>query len=81
MFLLAIPVILLFVAGGAVVAMGHAIPGVALLVLGGVALLLHMAIGAALHTILLAALYQYAHDDRVPAGFDRHTMLGAFRHS
>jgi hypothetical protein len=81
MFLLAIPVILLFVAGGAMVATGHTIPGVAFLVLGGVALLLHMAVGAALHTILLAALYQYAHDDRVPQGFDRHAMLGAFRHS
>jgi hypothetical protein len=81
MLLLAIPVILLFVAGGAMLAAGHAIPGVAFLVLGGVALLLHMAIGAALHTILLAALYQYAHDDRIPQGFDRHALLGAFRHS
>ena len=56
MFLLAIPVILLFVAGGVLLAMGHAAPGVAFLVLGGVALLLHMAISSALHTILLAAL-------------------------
>jgi hypothetical protein len=37
-----------------------------------------MAISSALHTILLAALYQYAHDDRVPRGFDREVMVGAF---
>lgn len=81
MFLLAIPVILLFVAGGAMVAMGHTIPGVAFLVLGGVALLLHMAISSALHTILLAALYQYAHDNRIPRGFDRDVIAGAFGRS
>jgi len=78
LFLLAIPVILLFIVGGVLLGNGMMAPGIAFLVLGGIALLLHMAISSALHTILLAALYQYAADDRVPEGFDRNVMEGAF---
>jgi hypothetical protein len=78
LLLLAIPVILLFVAGGAAIAGGMVPVGIALVVAGGIALLLHMAISSALHTILLAALYQYAADERVPEGFDRNVMEGAF---
>ena len=81
MFLLAIPIILLLVAGGAMIAYGMAVPGVALLVVAGIAFLMHMAVGAALHTIFLAALYQYAAEDRVPQGFDRNVMASAFGHS
>lgn len=81
MFLLAIPIILLLVAGGAMIAYGMAVPGVALLVVAGIAFLMHMAVGAALHTIFLAALYQYAAEDRVPEGFDRNVMASAFGRS
>jgi hypothetical protein len=41
--------------------------------------LIHSAIASALHTILLAALYQYAAENRVPDAFDRETFEGAFQ--
>jgi len=78
LFLLAIPVILLFVGGIAALVSGMVPVGVALLVAGVIAMLLHSAISAALHTILLAALYQYASQGSVAPGFDRHTFEGAF---
>jgi hypothetical protein len=81
LFLLVIPVVLLFIAGVVLLVNGMTVPGVALLVAGGIALLLHMAISSALHTIFLAALYQYAADDRVPEGFDRNVMATAFGRS
>ena len=81
LFLLFLPVILIFVAGVLLVAQGMTAPGVAVLVLAGVAFLLHMAVSSALHTIFLAAIYLYAAEDRVPAGIDRHVMATAFAHS
>jgi len=81
MLLLAIPIILLLVGGGVLLATGMMIPGIAMLVFAGIAFLMHMAISSALHTILLAALYQYAHDDRVPEGFDRDVLVHAFGRS
>ncbi|QJW99330.1 DUF6159 family protein [Frigoriglobus tundricola] len=78
LFLLLIPVVLLFVAGGWLLASGSTVPGAVLLVAGGISMLLHMAVGAALHTIFLAALYQFAADERVPEGFDRRVMETAF---
>ncbi|MBA4066989.1 MAG: hypothetical protein C0501_25425 [Isosphaera sp.] len=78
LLLLAIPVILLFVAGGLLLGQGSTTAGVALLVAGVVAALLHAAVSSALNTILLAALYQFAADRRVPAGFDRSQFEGAF---
>lgn len=80
LFLLFLPVILIFVAGVLLLAQGMTAPGVAVLVCAGVAFLLHMAISSALHTIFLAAIYLYAAEDRVPAGFDRRVMAGAFSH-
>jgi hypothetical protein len=79
LFLLFIPVILIFVVGVLALANGSVPVGIALLVVGFTALLLHSAISSALNTILLAALYQFASDDRVPEGFDRHTFEGAFQ--
>lgn len=79
LFLLFIPVILLFVAGIALVASKMAPVGIALIVVAVIALLLHSAISSALNTILLAALYQYASEERVPDAFDRHTFEGAFQ--
>lgn len=78
MFLLFIPVILLFVVGILLLVKGMMIPGIVLLVVAGIGFLMHMAVSSALHTILLAALYQYAQDGRVPEGFDAGTMSGAF---
>lgn len=78
LFLLAIPVFLLF-AGGVYVASTGSVPlGVALIIAGVIAGLLHMAVSAALSTILLTAVYQYASTDRVPDGFDRTVLAGAF---
>ena len=79
LFLLFIPVLLLFVAGILAFAKGMVPVGIALIVVAVIALLLHSAISSALNTILLAALYQYAADDRVPDEFDRHTFAGAFQ--
>jgi hypothetical protein len=81
MFLLFIPVILIFVVGVVLLVKGMQVPGIIVLVAAGVAFLLHMAISSALNTIFLAALYQYAAEDRVPEGFDRRAMEGAFAHS
>lgn len=79
LFLLFIPVLLLFVAGVFALA-NNAVPvGIALLVVGSIGLLLHSAISSALHTILLAALYQYAADNQVPEAFDRYTFEHAFQ--
>jgi len=79
LFLLAIPVILLFVGGAALLAKGMVPVGVALIVAGVIAGMLHMAISSALNTILLAALYQYAADRNVPEGFNRDQFEGAFQ--
>ncbi len=78
LFLLFLPVILIFVAGILLIAQGMTVPGVAVLVVAGIAFLMHMAVSSALHTIFLAAIYLYAAEDRVPAGFDRGVMAGAF---
>lgn len=78
MFLLFIPVILLFVVGFMMIGNGMMAPGIAVVVLAVIALLLHSAIGSALNTILLAALYQYAAEEKVPAEFDRDTFEHAF---
>src|SRR5262245_46605146 len=55
MFLLFIPVIILFLLGGWLVVSGKLAVGIAVLVIAFIALLLHSAIGSALNTILLAA--------------------------
>jgi hypothetical protein len=78
LFLLFIPIILVFVAGIFALVQGMTPVGIALMVVAGILFLLHMAISSALHTIFLAALYQYAADDRVPEGFDRRAIEGAF---
>jgi hypothetical protein len=79
MFLLAIPIVVILFVGIYVLASGQAPLGAALIVMGVLGLLLHSAIASALHTILLAALYQYAAEDRVPDAFDRDTFEGAFQ--
>jgi hypothetical protein len=78
LFLLALPVLLLLFAGVYLLAAGQTAVGVAVLVAGGVLFLMYLAVSAALHTILLAALYEYAAKDQVPEEFDRDQMTGAF---
>ena len=78
LFLMAIPVILLLVGGAFVISKGAVALGVSLVVAGVIAGLLHMAISAALHTILLTAVYQYASTQRVPDGFDAGVLSRAF---
>jgi hypothetical protein len=78
LFLLAIPCVILLIVGVVVLANGMVPLGIALLVAGGIAFLLQMAVSSALHTIFLAALYQYAADNRVPEGFDRNVLASAF---
>jgi hypothetical protein len=78
LFLLFIPVALVFVAGILLLVQGMAPAGIAVLVVAGVLFLLHMAISSALGTIFLAALYQYAADGQVPEGFDGRAMESAF---
>lgn len=79
MFLLFIPVLLILILGGFVLAKGMVAAGIAILIVGVIALLLHSAISSALSTIVLAALYQYAADDRVPDEFERSQFAGAFQ--
>jgi hypothetical protein len=77
--LLAIPGIVLLIGGIALLAAGVSpVVGVAVLGLGVVYLMLVAAVGAALDTIFLGALYQYAAYNQVPGGFSREAMEGAF---
>jgi hypothetical protein len=78
LFLLAIPVFILFAVGIAMLGTGKVAIGIALLIAGGIALLLHSAVSSALNTILLAAVYQYASENRVPSGFEKSTFESAF---
>lgn len=78
LFLLALPVVVLLVAGVFLAANGSGPLGLVLIVAGVLALLLHMAVSAALNTILLGAVYQYAADGRVPEQFDGDALRGAF---
>jgi hypothetical protein len=77
-FLLMLPGFLLFVLAAAAFA-ASAAAGIALIVLGVLYLALASAAGSALHGIYLGALYQFAAFNRVPEGFDRHTIERAFR--
>lgn len=78
LFLLAIPIFLVFALGIYMIATGTVLLGAILLAAGVVCLLLHSAISSALHTILLAALYQYASEGRVSPEFERDTFDRAF---
>jgi hypothetical protein len=78
LFLLAVPIFLLFMAGVYLLVTGAVAVGAAVLIAGGVLLLIYLAVSAALHTILLAALYEYAADGKVPEGFERESFAGAF---
>lgn len=76
---LAIPGILLLIGGAALLVLVQPVAfGIAVIVLALVYFLAFAAVSAALDTIFLTALYQYAAFDRVPAGFSRESIEGAF---
>lgn len=77
MFLLAIPIVILFVVAIVVMTKMFAV-GIVLLVAAAILLILHMAVGAAMNTVFLTAVYQYATTDRIPDGFERETLAHAF---
>ncbi len=78
--LLLLPGFLLIVAGIAAGVLVQSVPlGLGLGALGVLYLLAASVACAALDTIFLAALYQYAAFERVPEGFDRGSMEGAFK--
>jgi hypothetical protein len=78
--LLLLPGFLLIVAGVALGVLLQSVPlGMGLGALGVLYLLAASVACAALDTIFLAALYQYAAFERVPQGFDRNSMEGAFK--
>lgn len=77
--LLALPGILAVFAGIVLIGMGGpGALGLTLAVIGLVYLLIASAFGAALNTIYLSALYQYAAFEKVPNGFEASTLSGAF---
>jgi hypothetical protein len=77
--LLAIPGVVILLLGIAM-CVGNLLPvGVALILLAVLYFLGVAAVGAALDTIFLGALYQFAAFQRIPAGFDAGAMEGAFR--
>jgi hypothetical protein len=79
--LLALPGILLFFGGIALlVADAPLALGLGLIGVGLVYLLGFLAVAAALDTIFLSALYQYAAFEQVPGGFDAACLEGAFKH-
>jgi hypothetical protein len=78
--LLFLPGILLLVLGGLLCGGAHMVAlGLVVIGLGVCYLLLSAAVGAALDSIFLAALYQYAAFQRIPSGFDAARLEGAFR--
>jgi hypothetical protein len=78
LFLLFLPGLALFIAGG-LLCLNHAALGLAVLFLGLVYGLVWMAVGSALTVIFQSALYQYAAFGEVPSGFDATDMQQAFQ--
>jgi hypothetical protein len=77
--LLAVPGILLCVAAVALMAAGQLLVlGIVLLALAVVYFVALAAVSAALQGIFVSALYQYAAQGQVPAGFEADTMRSAF---
>jgi hypothetical protein len=78
--LLMLPGFLVLVAGAVLCAMVQPIAlGLGVVGLGVVYILIASVACAALDTIFLTALYQYAAFERVPEGFERDSMEGAFK--
>jgi hypothetical protein len=80
MFVLTIPFILLLGLGIAVMSMGQSmiVLGLFVVALAAIYFLLLMAVSSAMHNIFIAAVYQYAAQGNVPAGFDERIVRHAF---
>jgi len=76
--LLAIPGILIIGIGVFLAIQVNAVLGLSVVGIGLIYMLAFFAVAAALDTIFLSALYQYAAYDQVPQGFDRNSIEGAF---
>lgn len=79
-FLVMIPVILLIVSGGFVIASGNVVMGGIFMVIGLILILLISLVSSAIHSILIAALYMFAAEDEVPQQFDQSLIAHAFAH-
>ncbi|MFK7778272.1 MAG: DUF6159 family protein [Gimesia sp.] len=77
-FLIMIPIILMMVAGGMTIAAGNMVLGGALIAVGFFAILFVSLISTAIHSILIATIYLYAAEDKVPDQFDRSLIEHAF---
>jgi len=79
LFLLALPIVLLLVLGFFLVTQPQMqVVGLIVIVAAGLAFLGYLAVSAAMHTIFMTAIYQFASSERVPEGFERDRMARAF---
>ena len=77
-FLIMIPVVIIMIGGGALIASGNAALGGALFAIGIILILLVSLISSAVQSILIATIYLYAAEDEVPDQFDRSLIEHAF---
>ena len=77
-FLIMIPIFLMMVAGGIIIASGNVALGIALIAIGLISILLVSLISTAVHSILIATIYLYAAEDEVSEQFDRSLIEHAF---
>ncbi len=77
-FLLMIPVIIMIVAGGFVIASGSAFLGGTLIATGIILILLISLVSTAVNSILIAALYLFAAEEEIPQQFDQSLIAHAF---
>ncbi|MFO1094587.1 MAG: DUF6159 family protein [Planctomycetaceae bacterium] len=77
-FLASLAAIVPIIGGAFVIAAGHAGPGIVLMACGLIGMMLVSLISATLNTIILAALYLYAADGKVPAHFSENLLRQAF---
>jgi hypothetical protein len=52
--------------------------GLMVIVAAGLLFLIYLAVSAAMHTVFMTAVYQFASSERVPEGFDREKLSHAF---
>lgn len=77
-FLIMIPLILLIVSGGFLIASGSIVMGGALIAIGFMLILLVSLVSSAIHSILIAVLYMFAAEEEIPQQFDRSLIAHAF---
>lgn len=78
MFLIMIPVFLMMVGGGMLIATGNALAGGVLIGCAILLILLISLVSSAVHAILIAAIYLFAAEGEAPAQFDQTLIAHAF---